>query len=197
MYFEKAKQYVAARLEKELSPLLIYHGFSHTRDEVVPAVETFGVMEGLDGESQILVTTAAWFHDLGYVEQPHYHELISARIARNVLPDFGYTPGQIEVIEMAILATALPQDPTTILEQILTDADLDILGKQNFMSRNHDLRQEIASLGKTFTDREWFSSQLKFVENHQYFTAAARTHRDPQKKLNVMELQNALLSLKD
>lgn len=197
MYFEKAKQYALHRLENELSPHLTYHRCSHTSDEVVAASEILGHMEGLDDEALSLLLTAAWFHDIGYVEQSLYHELISARIARNVLPDFGYTSGQIEVVEGAILATALPQHPTNTLEQILTDADLDILGHENFMPRNQDLRRELAFMGRDFTDWEWFSSQLKFVEGHRYFTASACTLRDEQKQKNVASLQKALNSLTD
>jgi uncharacterized protein len=197
MYFEQARQYALHRLENELSPGLVYHSLSHTCDEVVASAEMLGQMEGLDSELMGLLLTAAWFHDIGYVEQPLYHELISARIARTVLPEFGYTAGQIEIVDQAILATALPQNPASKLEQILTDADLDILGRENFMPRNQNLRRELAFLGKEFTDREWFSGQLKFVESHRYFTASARSLRDAQKQKNIASLQIALNSLMD
>lgn len=197
MYFEQAKQYALHRLETELPPHLTYHSLFHTSDEVVTASEILGQMEGLDDEGLSMLLTAAWFHDIGYVEQSLYHELISARIARKILPEFGYTAGQIEVVEGAILATALPQYPTNTLEQILTDADLDILGHENFMPRNQDLRRELAFMGRDFTDREWFSGQLKFVEGHRYFTASASTLRDAQKQKNIASLQKTLSSLSD
>src|SRR6266536_2303068 len=97
-------------------------------------------MEGVQGDALSLLLTAAWFHDLGFVEQPQYHELISARIAVQVLPGFGYTDEQVEIVRWAILATALPQAPQNVLEQILTDADLDVLGRDAFMKRSDDLR---------------------------------------------------------
>src|SRR3989338_10064542 len=107
--FEQSKQYALHRLESELSPDLHYHGITHTRNDVVPAAETLADMEGMQGESLYLLLTAAWFHDLGYIEQPLHHELISARIAGEVLPGFGYTSEQVEIVRWAILATALPQ----------------------------------------------------------------------------------------
>ena len=188
--FEQARRYAIHRLEHELSPALLYHGIAHTRDEVVPAVERLAGLEGIQGESLSLLLTAAWFHDIGYVEQATHHELIGARIAVQVLPSFGYTDGEVEVVRWAILATALPQSPTSLLEEILADADLDVLGREDFMQRNQDLRAELALLGKEFTDTEWYTRQIQFVEQHQYFTASARSSRDMQKSLNIAVLKN-------
>lgn len=190
--FEQAKHYAESRLEKELSPKLIYHGIEHTRSEVVSAVKTLAGMEGIMGESLYLLLTAAWFHDLGFVEQAVYHELIGARLAVQVLPSFGYTEEQVEKVRWAILATALPQAPKSLLEEVLADADLDVLGQDDFLDRNLDLRRELAFLGKEFTDDEWYGGQLKFLEEHTYFTAAARSLRDRQKSINIALLKNIL-----
>lgn len=190
--FEQAKQYAESRLELELSPKLVYHGLAHTREEVVPAVETLAAMEGIKGKSLKLLRTAAWFHDLGYVENAIYHELISARIAVEVLPSFGYRKDEVEAVRWAILATAMPQWPRNHLEEILVDADLDILGSDKFMQRNGDLRRELAALGKEFTDQEWYAGQLRFLESHTYFTASARSLRDTRKAQNIADLRKAL-----
>jgi len=195
--FNDAKQYAENRLENELSPHLVYHGITHTREEVVPAVETLAAMEGIKGKSLNLLRTAAWFHDLGYVEKPVYHELISARIAVQVLPSFDYTEEEIEIVRWAILATALPQAPNNLLEEILVDADLDVLGRKDFMQRNSDLRRELGFLGKEFTEVQWYTSQLKFIEGHKYFTASAHSLRDAQKLLNIAELRRILERLTD
>jgi len=192
---ELAQEYARSRLERELSPNLVYHSVRHTCDEVLPAVETLAGMEGVRGKALNLLRTAAWFHDLGYVENAVYHELISARIAAEVLPSFGYRTDEIEVVRWAILATALPQSPRSHLEEILTDADLDVLGSRSFMPRNADLRLELASLGKQFSDQEWYLGQLRFIEGHQYFTASARAWRGAQKLQNIADLKNKLKEL--
>ena len=194
-FFEQARQYAINRLEHELSPALLYHGIAHTRDEVVPAVERLAAMEGIHGESLYLLLTAAWFHDIGYVEQATHHELIGARIAMQVLPAFGYRQSEVEIVRWAILATALPQSPTSLLEEILVDADLDVLGREDFIQRNKDLRYELALLGKEFTDEEWYTRQLQFVQEHRYFTASARSSKNMQKSLNITELKVALKEL--
>jgi uncharacterized protein len=193
--FEQARRYAEHRLEQELSPNLHYHGIMHTRAEVVPAVERLAGMEGITGRSLILLCTAAWFHDLGYVESALHHELISARIAGQVLPSFGYTAEDVEVVRWAILATALPQAPKNLLEEILTDADLDVLGREDFMRRNLDLRSELSLLGKEFTDEQWYAGQINFLEGHSYFTASAHSLRDARKMLNIQELRKISGSL--
>jgi len=189
---ERAKQYALHRLERELSPNLLYHGITHTRDEVVPTVEMLAGMEGIQGDALSLLLTAAWFHDLGFVEQPRYHELISARIAVQVLPGFGYTDKQVEIVRWAILATALPQYPQSLLEKILTDADLNVLGRDDFMLINDNLRRELALFGQEFSDLDWYSRQLQFLESHTYFTASARALRDAGQLRNIHVLEKML-----
>jgi len=190
--FEQAKQYALHRLESELPSHLLYHGIAHTRDDVVFATETLANMEGVTGESFFVLLTAAWFHDLGFVEQSVHHELISARIAVQVLPDFGYTHEQIETIRWAILATALPQSPKNLLEEILTDADLAVLGREDFLTYNENLRGELKLLGKEFTDEQWYTGQVKFIEEHTYFTASARKLWDTNQAKNTFNLKKKL-----
>jgi len=193
--FEQAKSYALRRLERELPAHLYYHSFMHTRDEVVPAAERMAEMEGVKGIPLQLLLTATWFHDLGYAEQLIYHELIAARIAEQVLPDFGYTNKEIEVIRWAIYATILPQKPHTLLEQIIADADLDVLGSENFAIRNNELRQEFAAMGKEYADIDWWTSQIKFLESHQYFTKSARVLRGPGKLSNIIYAKGQLEEL--
>lgn len=190
--FEQARLYALNRLERELSPNLLYHSAAHTRGEVVPAAEFLAGLEGIQGEALYLLLTAAWFHDLGYIERTLGHEMVSIRMAEEVLPGFGYTAGDVETVRQAILATVLPQSPGNILEAILTDADLDVLGRKSFMQRNEDFRSELALLDRHFTDEEWYLTELNFLETHEYFTVSARSLRDRQKLLNIAEFRKML-----
>jgi len=193
--FEQARQYVIQRLEQELSPNLHYHGIAHTQDDVVPAVETLATMEEITGESFFLLLTAAWFHDLGFVDQALYHELISVRYAAEVLPSFGYTAEQIEIIRWIIYATILPQTPQTHLERIMADADLDVLGRDDFLLSNGNLRRELAFAGKDYSDAEWYAGQIKFIEGHTYFTTSAGILRNAGQTKNIAELKKKLAEI--
>lgn len=176
--FTRARQYAADRLDRELPAGLFYHGLMHTRSDVVPATERFADGEGVEGEDRLMLLTAAWFHDLGFVEVRAGREAVGARIAAEALPGFGYADPQILTIRAIIMATAIPQSFTTLLEKIMADADLDVLGRDDFLLRNGSLRRELAFLGQKFSDAQWFSGQLKFVESHSYFTTSARQLRD-------------------
>ena len=190
--YEAACRYVLDRLEKELPSNLYYHCMSHTRDEVIPAVDQLAAMEKVDAKSRLILRTAALFHDLGYVERIEGHELVSARIARQVLPGFGYNTRQVDLICGLIMATRLPRTPQNLLEEILADADLDSLGRPDFMQRSLDLRREWGTFGRQWTDQEWYIRQIEFLAEHRYFTAAARQLRDGQKQQNIQQLRLAL-----
>ena len=190
--YESAHRYVLERLEKELSPNLVYHCVAHTREEVIPAVEQLSVMEKVAENDRLALRTAALFHDLGYIERVDGHEEVSARIAGLVLPGFGYTAEQVESVCRLILATRMPRTPQTPLEEILADADLDTLGRSDFMQRSLDLRKEWGAFGRHWTDQEWYTSQLKFLAGHRFFTVSARQLGEAQKQENMRQLRAAL-----
>lgn len=193
--FENAKAYVLKRLENELPPRLIYHTLAHTQEEVVPAVEQLAAAEGVNGEDLLLLRTAAYFHDLGYIRDSQPHEYNSIQIAKEVLPGFGYSEAQIATIEGIILATKLPQSPHNLLEEIMADADLDGLGCDNFLERGLNLRAEQERAGRRVSDREWYLNQIHFLEDHHYWTRTARLWREPRKQENIRMLKGLLDSL--
>jgi len=175
-----------ARLHEQLAAYL------ERQVAVGTLTESFAEGEGVNGEALYLLLTAAWFHDLGFIEQWIGHEATGARMAAEVLPGFGYSQAEIQIIKGIIISTVVPQSPGTILEKIIADADLDLLGRDDFMFLNGNLRRERAFFGKDYSDLEWYSGQLRFVESHQYFTASARALRDAGKLKNNAELKRRL-----
>jgi uncharacterized protein len=190
--YKAARVYALRRLEEDLSPKLFYHSLDHTRREVVPAADRFATTEGLVGEDLQLLRTAAFFHDVGFVVRYDGHESASARIAAEVLPTFQFTPAQVDIVCSAIMATRLPQSPTNLLEEILVDADLDVLGKKNFFPRSKDLQRELDAQGRGADDLQWYATQVKFLKGHTYWTAAARDLRNAQKQRNIDHLERLL-----
>lgn len=188
--FKAAKIYVLNRLERELSPKLVYHSISHTRDNVVPTSQCLARMEGLDEHTCELLQTAACFHDIGFIEQYVDHEEVGTRIAAEILPGFSYSPRDIRTIQKIILATKLPQSPQSLPEKILADADLDVLGREDFLKRNRDLRMEMEAFGICFEDGEWYDSQLRFLQSHHYWTRAAQRMRRKTELINIGLLEN-------
>jgi len=74
----------------------------------------------------------------------------------------------------------------------MADADLDVCGREDFLDRNQFLRAELVNVGLASTDREWYGDQLRFLQLHRYWTAAARALRDKQKQANIAALTELL-----
>ncbi len=81
MQFEQAYLFVIQKLEKELPSWLSYHNVQHTIDVVV-AVQYISKGEKVTQSEYLLLSTAAAFHDVGFVEGYEHHEKISCKIAR-------------------------------------------------------------------------------------------------------------------
>ncbi len=190
--YDAAVDYALGRLSTELRPELCYHNLEHTVDEVLPATMKLAQYHNLSEEERQLLRIAAAFHDLGFIYNPVGHEISSIRIAAQKLPDFGLDDRQIEQIMGIILATRLPQMPNNLLEEIMADADLDILGRDNFLDYNELLRCERLILGQPQTPCEWYDEQIVFIEQHTYFTDAARQLREPGKQRNIAHLRRLL-----
>jgi len=184
----RAVTYAQNRLENDLPDALFYHSLTHTRDEVVPFAERLAKMVKLDDESRHLIRVAAFFHDLGFIEQRSGHELVGIQMAKTVLPTFSFHEDQIAAICSMIQATILPQSPVNLLDEIVADADLNVLGQSYFLRRNQDLRREIETVHGEISDKDWYSQQLAFLENHRYFTEAAQSVLDQGKQKNARVL---------
>ncbi len=190
--YESARAYALSRLEEGLSPQLYYHSLDHTRREVVPAADRLACEEGLKGDDYQLLITAAYYHDVGFVVQYDGHEAAGVRIAANILPKFRFMPAEVDIICKAIMATHLPQSPSSLLEEILVDADLDVLGKEDFFPRSKDLQRELNAIGRGINDQQWYTTQVKFLKGHTYWTAAAKDLRNAQKQRNIAHLEQLL-----
>ncbi|MDP6526588.1 MAG: phosphohydrolase [Kiritimatiellia bacterium] len=187
--FERVQRQVFERLIRELDPRLHYHNIGHTRNDVMPAVRRLAEAEGV-GESDLdVLMTAALLHDMGFLERYEGNEEVAARMAGEMLPEFGYTSAQIECISGIIMATQVPQAPQTALQTIMCDADLDSLGREDFFSRSMDLRQEQCDFVEYISLRDWLEFELTFLEGHQYFLDTTKSLRDEGKARNIEELK--------
>lgn len=188
--FSKAKQYVVNLLKSDLSQGFIYHDIHHTLD-VYRSASDLGKMAQLSENDQILLETAALYHDVGLIYEQDGHEEKSVEIAKNVLTGFGYSEEEIKKVAHMILATKLPQNPKNYLEMLLCDADLDYLGRDDFFVLAAKLQLEWRRLNvNDIRFDEWIAFEKDFLKKHQYFTKEARQKRDAMKQSNLEQLNN-------
>ncbi len=191
MNYESVKEHIFQRLNEELDKNLAYHSIGHTKD-VIRAAERLAKMENVNGRDLALLKTAALFHDVGFTRVYNGHEDASIQIARELLPRFGYTREDIDKIEGMIHSTRIPQNPTNHLEEIMADADLDYIGRDDLFMIGQKLQYEWQSMGIISNLREWHEKQLAFLKNHTYFTRSARQLREDKKQENIRELEDLL-----
>ena len=189
--YYKAERHIMRILEKGLSPNLYYHCIEHTKD-VVRAAESIAIQEGVTDEGLYLLKSAATYHDAGFVEDYDNNEPIGARMAEEVLPQYGYTPDQIEEVKRLIYVTEIPHRPATLLEEIMCDADLDYLGRDDFHQIADRLRRELKEQGKIKSDRQWDEIQVKFLTEHRFFTKTSIRNRHAKKVQNLNEIKKRL-----
>src|SRR4051812_29482608 len=146
MQFAAAKKFILSKQKKELPKHLSYHSVAHVKD-VYESAKRLAKAEGVNGEDLTLLLTAVLYHDCGFTVQSKEHEKIGCDIASTTLPDFDYTSGEIERICGMIMATRIPQTPHNILEQIIADADLDYLGRDDFWTIGNKLFSELQMYG--------------------------------------------------
>lgn len=185
------EEFVLEKLEKGLPKDLYYHNLKHTVD-VYTQVELIGRSENLTKEEILVLRTAALFHDAGHMIDYATHEEMSVKLAREILPEYYYTKEQINTIAQLIMVTKMPPKPVSLLEQIICDADLDYLGRPDFIPVSNKLYQELHEHGKIGTLREWNELQIKFIEGHHYFSNTARRLRNVNKNTQLAKLKSWL-----
>lgn len=193
MNLPEAENFIVQKLHSELPVALYYHGLHHTRDVVESARRIAGAEGIADEETLALLRTAALFHDAGFLFTYQGHEAEGCRLVREVLPGFDYTPGQIATICGMIEATKIPQSPKNLLEEIICDADLDYLGRDDFETIAESLYREQRARNLVADERTWDAIQISFLEKHRYRTATARHTRQPTKLLHLQRLKETNL----
>ncbi len=187
--FGDLEEFILEKLEKGLPKNLHYHNLKHTVD-VYTQVELIGRSENVSLEEQLLLQTAALFHDAGHLIDYNTHEEMGVKLAREILPQYQYSERQIQIISELIMVTKLPPKPKNLLEAIMCDADLDYLGRVDFIPVSNNLYKELHEHGRIGTIQEWNEMQIKFIEKHQYFTNTARKLRNVNKNSQLENIKN-------
>ena len=192
--FSKAKEYIVNRLVNELPKNLFYHAAHHTFD-VVKQAQTIGKSEGISNDEMLILLTAAYFHDAGFLFKYQSNESEAVKLVREILPEMEYNEKEVEEICEIILATNINVQPKTLLEKIMCDADHDYFGREGYSKTADNLRKELEEYGNKFEDKEWLEIQINFLEDkHQYYTTTSKLNRIPNKNKIIAALKVTLIN---
>ena len=186
--YEKLKQRILSLLQEQLPGELAYHGTHHTLD-VLDVCNAYIERQSIQDKEALLLRTGVLFHDFGFTRSFDNHERNGANLAEEILPEFGFTEKDIKTVEGLIMATKIPQEPSSELEKIICDADLDYLGRDDYYPISNTLFKELKSLGKIETEEQWKALQIGFLEAHNYHTNFAIENRQPEKEKRIAELK--------
>lgn len=191
--YSPEEKFILQYLEKQLPDNLTYHGLHHTLD-VFNAAMKIAETENLSSNEIKLLRTAILYHDAGFTAKYKDHEDKGCEMVRKNLPAFGYSDKEIEIVCGMIAATKIPQNPHTLLEKIICDADLDYLGRNDFYKISNTLFEEMKIYGHIHDEKEWNKIQKKFLGKHQYYTEFGKKNREHQKQQYLQEISQLISS---
>lgn len=192
--FDDLEETVMNKMEVDLPTNLYYHNLKHTIDVLVQ-VEIIGRSEDISEEELLLLKTAALFHDSGFMFDYVEHEEKGAQFVAEILPNWSYSEDQIKIIQSLIMATKMPPKPKNLMENIICDADLDYLGRADFLPVSGNLFKELVEHNLIENDlNKWNQMQIRFIEGHQYFTETAKRMRDVNKLKQLESIRNVVVN---
>jgi len=191
--YETTRTYIVDKLKTGLRSSLHYHGLHHVLD-VLQAAEMIGAKEKISEHEMELLKVAVLFHDAGFIVDSVDHEKRSCDMAKEALPGFGYIVAEIEIICGMIMATKYPPHPNNLLEQIICDADLDYLGRDDFYTISDTLFEELVHFGVVSNKEDWNRMQEKFISTHRYFTKTAKELRSSKKAEHLEYVKRLMVS---
>lgn len=186
------KKHCIGLLLKSRCKSLPFHNLEHTM-EVYENTLRIGMYENLAVAEIEPILLAALFHDTGNARVFEGHEDYSTIEARNFLLLQEYPVEKIDSVLDCIKTTRMPQQPNTIYQRIICDADLYHLGTSAFLSKNELLRREWATfLGTEYSDARWLSMNIEFLQQHQFHTKYGKEILEPVKHENIEMLKTRL-----
>ncbi len=170
-------------------PKLPYHNFDHALD-VWSVARFYAIYYELTDEKRFIIESGALIHDVVYKVDQNDNEEKSVSFANLWLPKLGYSQAQVQRTSEIVLATKWPTHPKNLLEEIICDADIDNLGRDDFFEKSCRLLKE----WQVPENLSWYNKQLQLLENNQYYTSIARKMRDEAKRENIKKLKEKIQS---
>lgn len=167
-----------------------YHQYAHSLD-VFKRTTYLAKKEGLCDEDIEMLQIAALFHDTWFVIKYEKNEPIWAKIASNFLQSIGYPQEKIKKVESIILATDPNYTPPKdIFEEIIKDADIDNLGRNDFFEKWGKVKEELEEIKKIkISDPDWHHSMLDILYKTKFYTKTQIKERQKVKDINEKKLK--------
>ncbi len=186
---QEARNYITDLLSHKLSKDIKFHTLQHTQ-EVIVACEKLADYHQLPDDDRFALLLAACFHDSGYTGgTAKDHETFSIKLVNDFLNAHSISVDIKNKVTGCINATRMPQNPGSLIEKIICDADLFHLGTDAFDEKSRLLRQELNDFGDNdVSKKDWRKINIRFLERHEYFTTYGKEKLQPEKDRHLSDL---------
>jgi len=171
-----------------------YHNLDHTKRVLEASIDIGGHYKLNDEEWKILLT-ACLFHDYGFIKTHENHEQIGADLCADILKDFNYSQTEISSIKSLILITKLTTDPSSTLEFIISDSDLEYLGSNDFEFLSEKLKEEWLHLGIVKSEKDFYNKQYDFLNRYKFYCSFLNDQRRKIIDQNISLAHKKLMKL--
>ena len=194
---QETEFFVCNLFERTLSPKNYYHNIEHTR-HVLNTVTQLAKMEDCTEHDTLLLQLAAWFHDTGYVVSDEGHEMESVKIAHQFMTNAGLSVADLSTVERLILVTKMEELPTSLLENIMKDADCAHVASDDFFEISEQLRLELKYKNEqNISELEWLLKNKSFIASHKFYTRFAQVKLQPKKEMNAFKIQQQINKIEE
>jgi predicted metal-dependent HD superfamily phosphohydrolase len=192
------QSHVEELFNEQLPEGISYHDLDHTQ-YVASQARIIGKESGLTENEQDIAETAAWFHDIGFLNTTEDHETESQNMAREYLSSNDVPKDVIDHVLLCIEATRMPQDPgDDPIASVLCDADMSYLSEDFYIKRTMLLREEWnTTREKKISKKDYYVETIELFNNHTYHTEYGRHKLTSGKYVNFQLLLERLSKMSD
>ena len=189
--YKQVEDHIKQLFSTHDSQQLYFHSLAHTQ-EMIKRTEEIATHYKLSEKEMMAVYIAGWFHDTGYLfTTPENHEEKSVEQMKLFMETNFPDPELIKTIEGCIMATKIGVVPSTLLQQIVCDADTYHLGTKEFKKTNKQVKKEMFP-DNTISKNEWNIKTLEFLEQHKYYTSYCIELLEKGKQGNIETLRQKI-----
>jgi len=187
------------KIQKYVNRLLIplekhyYHQYNHALDVMDRSIYLWK-KEWLNKEEIEMLAIASMFHDTGFIIQYNDNEIFWAQIADNYLKTIIYPKEKVKIIRNLIMATSPKyKDTKNILEDIIKDADMDNLWRDDFFDKTNEIKKELEAIKKIkIKEPDWHHASLDLLYEHKFLTNTEKNERNNKLDDNKKKLKKII-----
>lgn len=191
--YKNIEDHVTQLFHANQSPNLAFHNLYHT-EYVVAKTNEVAAHYQLSEQEMLIVFLAAWFHDTGYLfGPPEGHEEKSVEMMRQFANEQQLPDEVVSEAAACIMATRPPRNPSSLLQEIICDADTYNFGSKDFKRTNELVFEEFSNVSPVpISKRKFDQGALEMLKRHQFYTSYCKDLLKDVKKANMKKLKKKL-----